>query len=486
LATRRFGARPSNQLDNLEAVAAPTVNDDVDLGYGVDSVWVDTALNKSYICTDATADNAVWEEVDDHAAITLAASAAVLMDLTGQAISLDTQAANTFLAGRVDVGAALVPTFRTIVALDLGTGAPSGAKFLRDDLTWQVPAGGGSMATDVLWAAKGDLAVGLANDSGGILTLTVPGAANLLNVLGVATGEDTPTYKVLFNATVGTALGVASAGTGVVAARANHVHPYAKSLWDADTDTGIQVEEGADDGIIRFDIEGVGNLMTLQAGGLDLNLHSAFGPDASLAVNILMDIQEANIGYAGANYGIYEDVGYAGDLDGCSLYGFYQFVRNNTVSAGAMSSLYGLFFQVSHQSPQGLLNMYGVMGKLASTVAGSGAVSTGIALYASALFSGAKPATVHGLLIDSTKLGVNGVTTYYGVNVADAGTTVTSYLLNIGVQASPYLRVIGGAAPAANQTNVYIKEQATVRQVQTVIADAGGHVAAGSRVMVLV
>jgi len=112
------------------------------------SVGIDTAAFDHVYLTPA-AHTAIGDGAPHHAAITLAASAAVLMDLTGQAISLDTQAANTFLAGRADVGAAQAPTFRTIVALDLGTGAPSGLKFLRDDLTWQVPAGGGG-GDDVL------------------------------------------------------------------------------------------------------------------------------------------------------------------------------------------------------------------------------------------------------------------------------------------------------------------------------------------------
>ncbi len=49
---------------------------------------------------------------------------------------------NTFLAGPT-TGADAQATFRAIVAADLGTGTPDGTKFLRDDLSWQVPAGGG-------------------------------------------------------------------------------------------------------------------------------------------------------------------------------------------------------------------------------------------------------------------------------------------------------------------------------------------------------
>ena len=49
---------------------------------------------------------------------------------------------NTFLAGPT-TGADAQAGFRAIVAADLGTGTLDGTKFLRDDLTWQVPSGSG-------------------------------------------------------------------------------------------------------------------------------------------------------------------------------------------------------------------------------------------------------------------------------------------------------------------------------------------------------
>jgi hypothetical protein len=48
---------------NHDASAAPTVNDDVDLGYSVGSKWYDTTADKAYVCLDATADTAVWKEI---------------------------------------------------------------------------------------------------------------------------------------------------------------------------------------------------------------------------------------------------------------------------------------------------------------------------------------------------------------------------------------------------------------------------------------
>jgi len=56
--------------------------------------------------------------IDVHDAVTLDADAAVLLDLTGQEIGLDTQTANTVLAGPT-TGAANEPTFRALVEADI-------------------------------------------------------------------------------------------------------------------------------------------------------------------------------------------------------------------------------------------------------------------------------------------------------------------------------------------------------------------------------
>jgi hypothetical protein len=108
-----------------------------------------------------------------HAAVTLDADADKLLSLSGQEIGFDTKAANQILAGPT-TGAADEPDFRALVAADIGTGAPSGAKFLRDDLVWTAPAGGGDVlgpagATDG-HAAVFDGATGKLLKDGGALS----------------------------------------------------------------------------------------------------------------------------------------------------------------------------------------------------------------------------------------------------------------------------------------------------------------------------
>ena len=51
----------SNQL---AGTAAPAVTDDSDAGYRVGSLWIDTTNDDAYICVDATADAAVWVQIN--------------------------------------------------------------------------------------------------------------------------------------------------------------------------------------------------------------------------------------------------------------------------------------------------------------------------------------------------------------------------------------------------------------------------------------
>ena len=63
----------------------------------------------------------IGDAAPHHAAVTLDANAGAIFGLTGQQVTLDTQAANRVLAGPA-TGAAAVPTFRAMVAADLPSG----------------------------------------------------------------------------------------------------------------------------------------------------------------------------------------------------------------------------------------------------------------------------------------------------------------------------------------------------------------------------
>lgn len=94
-----------------------------------------------------------------------------------------------------------------------------------------------------------------------------------------------------------------------------------------------------------------------------------------------------------------------------------------------------------------------------------------------------KPTTSYGIRIQSPATSTAGVATAYSLYIDDiqAGAT-NKYLVQAG-PSTPYLRLVGGAAPGVNLTNLYLNEGGTLRRVQ--VKD-GGSIGAGDRVMVLV
>lgn len=53
----------SQALNKFDATADPTVNEDSGDGYGVGSLWVNVTDDKAFVCLDATATAAVWQEL---------------------------------------------------------------------------------------------------------------------------------------------------------------------------------------------------------------------------------------------------------------------------------------------------------------------------------------------------------------------------------------------------------------------------------------
>jgi len=174
------------------------------------------------------------------------------------------------------------------------------------------------------------------------------------------------------------------------------------AIWDADADTGIQVEEAADEDIIRFDIAGVGNLMTLQATGLDLNAHCALGASASLDVLKVVNIKEIRTVDTSISYGLVVDYTYYA-TSGTTVFMFAQdlYARYKGRTAGNCTILAGLRFAASYESARPLALAYGVLGYLNSEVAGSGTWTEAVAFCAMTSYGGSAPATITGYLVDA-------------------------------------------------------------------------------------
>lgn len=111
---------------------------------------------------------------------------------------LPTKSANTVFAGPSSGGAAR-PAFRALVAADLASGGGSGAKYLRDDMTWQTVSGGSGTVTSVniTQPAAGITASGGPITSSGAITLALANDLSALEGLpstGIAVRTTTDTW----------------------------------------------------------------------------------------------------------------------------------------------------------------------------------------------------------------------------------------------------------------------------------------------------
>ena len=95
---------------NLTAVVDPGVTDDANAGYGIMSVWVNTASNKVFLCANATAGAAVWKDASGSGGIketitvanTFAAGNVIRRTGSGYSKSLADSAANAEVLGVVE------------------------------------------------------------------------------------------------------------------------------------------------------------------------------------------------------------------------------------------------------------------------------------------------------------------------------------------------------------------------------------------------
>lgn len=52
----------ADPISNLESTTNPTTNDDISLGYGPGSIWINKNTSNIFTCVDGTLNNAVWKE----------------------------------------------------------------------------------------------------------------------------------------------------------------------------------------------------------------------------------------------------------------------------------------------------------------------------------------------------------------------------------------------------------------------------------------
>lgn len=159
--------------------------------------------------------------------------------------------------------------------------------------------------------------------------------------------------------------------------------------------------------------------------------------------------------------GVYGGATYTGSTSNRSAKGLDFQATSNTMTA--MNQLTGLNMQVNIYSGGNIGAVYG--GAIQKNYPGTG-----------------RPTTSKGLYIGD--FGSSGIATAIGLQIYDQAGAANNYLIEAG-PTTPYLRLLGGAKPGPNQTNLLLAEGATptLRRVQW---KDGASIAGGDKVMVLV
>jgi len=72
------GVHADQLLDNsISAIVDPTVNNDVSQGYKPSSVWVNTVLDKVFVCSDNSIGAAKWIEIKESSGASLTVTQAL-------------------------------------------------------------------------------------------------------------------------------------------------------------------------------------------------------------------------------------------------------------------------------------------------------------------------------------------------------------------------------------------------------------------------
>jgi len=206
--------------------------------------------------------------------------------------------------------------------------------------------------------------------------------------------------------------------------------------------------------------------------------HSGFVPSQGEAlIEILRCSTHASIG-SGATPNTTRLLNIIGTLDTHPAVGVYNLVYGNRaagpqftygLSGGARgqgtpyaSYVYGLYFFAQHDSPTTCYQLGGILIQQQSGASGTGPLTTarGIFVY-QGYWGGSKPTNVYG--VDIHDQGGSGVGTAYGLRILDQ-TASSVRLLELG-PSTPYLRLLGGADPPADKSNLYLKFGSTLYRV---------------------
>ncbi len=494
-------ARRLRHLETLETVGAGLGHAPVTLGIGSDPVLnlVGQELTLADVLTPAE-HTAIGDGTPHHAAVSLAASAAAVLSLAAQQIDLQTQAANTMLAGPT-TGADAAPAFRALVDADIP------AAIARDaEVTAAIAAHAGianahhnPVTLGVSATALLDLStqeIGLDNQAANRVFAGPASGAAATPTFRALVSDDLPAHDLLakHSYTGGAALdlfGLSAADT------------LARITPSADPGAAAAVLRTDDDGLLQLTGLGIG---TAGAAGQVVHSFTASASASLGAYQVTVTHPAANTRnsfgiYAQNNitansgtqtagvYGQYGGVTHTGGATVNTIYGFAGRVQSN--SSGPVSNLRGIEGSAELGS-SGSATITAALGVDASVVAFAGATGTITTAYALRGYirnvAGATIDTAIGLaIVDWTNSGT--ITNSYGIYVSatiDRGSSSRYALYSLSTSPTLLTGALGvGALPTNGTLDVTAATTAAgVRSIGTAAlgtGSGGGLVALTSR-----
>jgi len=256
-------------LHKFNATSAPTVDDDVDLGYSIGSLWINTTSDKTYCCVDATNGAAVW------------------FDLTQPAAGWDGDINDMNISGTGTEISAALEDADLFVLYDNNPGA------IRKTLASRVKTYCQGIKLDALTAPDVGTTLDATTSKHGLVVQATAPAVGIVNFIGIANAETAYTNKALLDDTNPAGLGSVGPGTATVAARRDHIHanPAIDTLAAATDITTRDATTTAHGLVVRATAPGAGLVNVVGIGN---------GETAYTMKTMLDDTAPAAIGTAAA------------------------------------------------------------------------------------------------------------------------------------------------------------------------------------------
>jgi len=259
-------------------------------------------------------------------------------------------------------------------------------------------------------------------------------------------------------------------------------------IVDADADTKIQVEESADEDKIRMDVAGTERYIMENSpvaryahhkltGDVSITEKLIIGRTTPLTVDQYLRIDPGTRTISANDIALVVANSQLVTIDGNRNLNAFNMNANYNITATHSGIARGLSLSAIKMGAGTADKLYASEMNLMSHPNASGAITDARGFNIVAYWLSEKPTSVYGGYIGN--MGSASIGLAEGLHIDDQAGATTNRILELG-PATPYMRLRGGAAPAAGESNLELRIGTTSQLVTVGAADSGG---AGFRMM---